>query len=157
MVGMNLKLPEAVKKYRYVILVLVLGLVLMAIPNHTTDTGTTEPPAPEPEKGPTVSETLSALLGQIDGVGRVKVMLTIAAGEETVYQTDASSGSTTVIITDGSRNQQGLVRQVNPPVYLGAVVVCQGAADPVVRLAVTEAVSKITGLGMDRISVLKMK
>jgi stage III sporulation protein AG len=36
-------------------------------------------------------------------------------------------------------------------------VICQGAADPAVRLAVVEAVADATGLGADRISVLKMK
>jgi hypothetical protein len=42
-------------------------------------------------------------------------------------------------------------------VYQGAVVLCQGAADAAVRLAVVEAVSKATGLGADKICVLKMK
>jgi stage III sporulation protein AG len=63
----------------------------------------------------------------------------------------------TVIITDAQRAQQGLVKQVNPPVYLGAVVVCQGADRASVRLAIVEAVANATGLGADKISVLKMK
>ena len=50
-----------------------------------------------------------------------------------------------------------MVRQILSPEYLGAVVVCQGANDVQVRLAVVEAVSKVTGLGADKISVLKMK
>jgi stage III sporulation protein AG len=65
--------------------------------------------------------------------------------------------SDTVIITDSSRNESGLIRQVNPPVYLGAIVLCQGGDRPSVRLAIVDAVSKVTGLGADRISVLKMK
>jgi len=36
-------------------------------------------------------------------------------------------------------------------------VVCQGADDPAVRLAVSQAVSSVTGISTDRISVLKMK
>ena len=90
----------------------------------------------------------------------------MATGEETVYQTDTESSSSgdsndksnkTVIITDSQRNEQGLIRQVNPVVYQGAIVVCQGADDPTVRLAITQAVSKITGLGTDAICVLKMQ
>jgi len=61
-----------------------------------------------------------------------------------------------VIISSGS-GEQGLIQTVTPPVYLGAIVVCQGGADPSVRLAVTQAVSVITGIGTDRITVLKMK
>ena len=78
--------------------------------------------------------------------------------------TDHSSGesgsgirSNTVTITDSERSQSGLVKQVNPPTYLGAVVICQGADDPEVRLSVVNAVSKATGLGANKISVLKMK
>ena len=55
------------------------------------------------------------------------------------------------------RADPGLVRQVNPPEYLGAVVLCQGADNPSVKLSIVEAVSKATGLTTDRITVLKMK
>ena len=58
---------------------------------------------------------------------------------------------------DNSRNERGLVIRTDPPKYLGAVVLCQGADSSVVRLAVIDAVSKVTGLGTDRICVLKMK
>lgn len=40
---------------------------------------------------------------------------------------------------------------------VGAVVVCQGADLAQVRLNVTNAVSSYTGLGCDKITVLKMK
>ena len=39
----------------------------------------------------------------------------------------------------------------------GAVVVCRGADDPRVCLDVTNAVAAYTGLGCDRITVMKMK
>ena len=39
--------------------------------------------------------------------------------------------------------------------YLGAVVVCQGAGSGGVRLAVTEAVAALTGLPADRITVVQ--
>lgn len=80
-----------------------------------------------------------------------------------LYQTDTqtdSSGSVridTVLVSDSNREETGLLRQIKPPVYLGAVVVCQGADSSSVRLSITEAVSKITGLGADCIVVLKMK
>ena len=54
-------------------------------------------------------------------------------------------------------NETGLIKQVNPPKYLGALIVCQGADDPSVRLAVSQAVASVTGISTDRISVLKMK
>ena len=42
-------------------------------------------------------------------------------------------------------------------VYQGAVVVCQGAGDSGVHLAVVQAVSVLTGLGSDKITVVQWK
>ena len=43
------------------------------------------------------------------------------------------------------------------PGFRGAVVLCQGAGRPEVQLAVKEAVSSLTGLGMDHITVCAME
>lgn len=161
------KIPQLLQKYKYAALILLLGILLMALPDlsKANEPAPTEPAAPE-QQTVSLSDELESILGQIDGAGRVSVMLTLASGEETLYQTDSddtassdsSSGqSKTVIITDAQRAQTGLVRQVNPARYQGAVIVCEGADSPTVRLAVVEAVSKATGLGADSISVLKMK
>ena len=100
-----------------------------------------------------------------DSAKTVQVLLTESAGEMTVYQTDRDEGggsdgalrADTVIITDSNRAQSGLVQQILPPKYQGAIIVCQGGDSPAVRLAIVEAVCKVTGLGADRVSVLKMK
>lgn len=149
---------ELIKKYRYALIILLLGIGLMAIPDWGASE---ESPVRETKTELTDRmEDLEAILAQIDGVGKVKLMLTYDTGQITVYQTDQIEGSLryeTVIITDADRAQQGLVQQVQYPRFRGAVVVCQGAANPTVRLAVVEAVADATGLGTDRISVLKMK
>jgi stage III sporulation protein AG len=106
------------------------------------------------------------MLSKIEGAGRVEVVLSVSTGEEIVYQTDhetdisdgkESIHSKTILISDSQRTQNGLVKQINPPIYLGAAITCQGADNPVVKLAIVDAVSTLTGLGADRISVLKMK
>ena len=93
-------------------------------------------------------------------------MLTISKGEQTIFQTNTSQSGTdqnsnyksdTVITTNSSRNESGLISRIDPAKYLGAIVICQGADRPAVRLAVIEAVGKVTGLSSDRICVLKMK
>ena len=149
-------------KYRYVLLVLLVGVVLMFLPARKETTNETVPTVDAPSQKQNIREELVSILGQIEGVGDVRVMLTVAAGEKTLYQTDAdisenTSRIETVIVTDANRKEVGLVQQINPPTYLGAIVVCKGAGNAAVRLAVVEAVSRITGLGADRISVLKMK
>ena len=160
------KLPQWLKKYRYPILVLALGLVLMVLPGRSKKTEPVPVEKTVTEQTGSISTELAQILGRIQGVGKVEVMLTVKTGETTVYQTDedistTETGSTvrkeTVIVTNSDRQQEALVSQILPPEYLGAVIVCQGADDVQVRLAVVEAVSKATGLGSDRISVLKMK
>lgn len=164
--AIGVKVMQFIKKYRYPILVLLVGLVLITLPGKKDSTQQQATQALQPTQKTDMALELSEILGQIQGVGKVKVMLTISAGENTIYQIDESvttseGGSSihkeTVIVTDSDRNSHALITQVLPPEYLGAVIVCQGADRAEVRLAIVEAVSKATGLGADRISVLKMK
>ena len=152
-------------KYKYVCFVLVLGMILMCLPESAG--GKVEDDKPETTAAvPGMASQLEEILTQIDGVGKVQVLLTEAAGEEMIFQTDEDSAFSeeskslrmeTVIVQDADRRENGLVRQVNPPRYRGAVVVCQGADRAEVQLAIVEAVSAVTDISADRISVLKMK
>lgn len=157
------KAAELFKKYRYGILIVLLGIALMCLPG-----GKKEAPVPNASSLPqdeaerSLEESLASILGQIKGAGKVQVLLTEAKGTETVYQSDDSTGNDTkrqdtVIISGADRGQTGLVRQMIPPTYLGAIIVCQGADSAAVRLSIVQAVSSVTGLGADRITVLKMK
>ena len=152
------KYTEKLKKYRYVCIVVLIGVLLMMLPTggSQTEEKVTEMQTTQERS---METRLTEILTQIRGAGKVSVMLTVAAGEETVFQEDQGSTGQkdTVTVTDKDRNQSGLVVQILPPRYLGAVVVCQGAEDPTVRLAIAEAVSSLTGLGMDKISIVRMK
>ena len=151
---------EIWKKYRCVLLVVLAGLVLLALPERS-EKAQTEVSQTQPKSS--LQEDLETILSQVQGAGNVRVLLTQAEGERTVYQTDTdadASGGTrrdTVILTGSDRVQTGLIQQQLSPVYLGAVVVCQGADSASVRLSVVEAVANATGLSSDRITVLKMK
>ena len=110
---------------------------------------------------PSLERRLEALLSQIAGAGQVRVLLTEDTGRETVYQTDTQTDADslredTVIVEDSARTETGLVRRTLEPSYRGAVILCQGADAPGVKLAIVEAVRCVTGLGADRISVQKL-
>ena len=160
------KIRNYVGKYKYAALILLIGLILMLIPSGKDAAMPVQQAVEQPKEIVSEETRLEEILMQIEGAGKVRVMLTQASGAETVYQTDEDSSRDhdsvsqrrdTVTVTDHDRIQTGLIRQVNPPIYLGAVVVCQGADRAAVKLAVTEAVSKVTNLGADQITVLKMK
>ena len=152
-------------KYKYVLLILGLGILLMSLPEGK---GQEQEPRSTVVEAvtPSQADELEEILSQIAGVGKVRVMLTEAAGAETIYQTNEdrsyTSGSEsirvdTVLVTNSDRTERGLVRSVTPPIFLGAIVVCQGGDSPAIKFAVVEAVSNVTGIGSDRITVLKMK
>ena len=152
------KLLSWISKNRFVLMIVLLGIVFMLIPSGGQDkTPKISTEVSQPEI--TLEEQLTEILSAMDGAGKVQVMLSVASGKTTIYQKDitGSDREETVIITDADRAQSGLVQRVDSPVYLGAIVLCQGADSPAVCLKIVEAVSSITGLGADRISVLKMK
>lgn len=146
-----------VGKYKYFALILLVGIGLMLIPGSKKEqTQITSIPQVQEE---TLDKELEAILSNIKGAGRVQVMLTVASGEQVIYQTDSPSADRqdTVIINGENRVQDGLVQQIISPTYRGAIVLCQGADSANVCLAIKEAVSKVTGLDSSKISVLKMK
>ena len=161
------RLIGLLKKYRFAILILLIGIGLMLIPTERSKgNASVDPEYIDQHAESTPAQELEEILRHVDGAGNVKVLLTVEMGEEIIFQTDndnstdsdsTSSHSDTVTLSDSGRNEYGLIRQTNPPVYKGAIIVCQGADDPKVQLAIVNAVSKATGLGADRISVLKMK
>lgn len=146
-------------RYKYAVLVVAVGIVLMLLPSAKggqSQEETVQEVTRQTESN--LAEELEQILSRIDGAGEVKVLLSVVAGEETVYQQDENtdaSGSMrkeTVIAANSA-----LTKQIIPERYQGAIVVCQGADRAQVRLSIIEAVAKVTGLGTDRITVLKMK
>lgn len=155
----GIKVVNFIKKFKYAAIVLVIGIALMLMPNISS-TKTNEVQNAKTTYTQKLDDDLASILCKVEGAGRVEVILTVSEGEQTVYQTDTDQSGyeqNTVIVSNSSRTENGLIKRVDPAKYLGAIILCQGADSTSVRLAITEAVSKITGLGTDRICVLKMK
>lgn len=153
------KIKQWIGKYKYLALILLAGIGLMLIPSGSKETRQTTQNILTATPTVSITEELETILSNIQGAGRVQVMLTVKSSEQTIYQTDTPSADKqdTVIITDEERAQSGLVQQIISPTYRGAIVLCQGADSASVCLAIKEAVSKVTGLDLSEISVLKMK
>ena len=154
---------KSLGKYKYVLFVILVGVVLMLLPNKTTRKAE---PAETTISEVNEEERIQNILQMVHGAGRVAVYLKTERSEQYIYQTNNDTSSTTdrndqskdtVLVTDSERNQSGLIQTVLTPKYAGAVIVCDGADDAYVKLSIVDAVSKATGLGSDKISVLKMK
>ena len=104
-------------------------------------------------------EKLERTLSQVEGAGETRVVLTLDGGSRQVLarnqdrEADGGSSNTVVTVGKGSGTQEVVPLQTVAPRFRGALVVCPGGGNPQVRLKLIEAVSALTGLGSDRISV----
>ena len=159
-------LLEILSRYKYVLLVAAVGAVLLLWPSGEGTRRQAEEPqaAPQTPELRATEEAMEEILSKISGVGRVDVMLTLHSGAELVLAQDASlrySGSAQSPdsyerSTDTVTGSGGVVvTQERYPQYRGALVVCDGGGSDAVRLQVVSAVSALTGLGADRIAVVR--
>ena len=157
---------EVLSRYKFVLLAAALGAALLLWPTGPGAPETADSRAPDSGAGAVreMEEAMEAILAEISGVGRVDVMLTLQSGSELVLAQDSSlrySGSVQSPDnyerrSDAVTDSGGVVvTQEKYPQYRGALVVCDGGGSDAVRLQVVEAVSALTGLGSDRIAVVK--
>ena len=149
------------RRYQFAFLVLAAGTLLLLLPSG----GEEASPSPLSETALEVfpleefEEKLADTLSQIRGAGEVRVVLSLKSGsrqilaQDTQRGADGDSSSSTVTLGRGSGNQEVVPLQTMAPQFLGALVVCPGGDDPEVRLELIGAVSALTGLGSDKISV----
>lgn len=147
-------------QWKLPMLIVLFGIGLMLLPEKSESTETTQPQMVDELQ--TMQNQLETLLAQIDGAGQVSVMLSMETGTSVEYQQDVTSVQSqdrtelrkqTVLLGQN----QAVPVQTTYGTYRGAVVVCQGADRPSVCLRIMQAVSSLTGLGSDKISVIKMK
>ena len=148
-------------RYRYILLAVLAGAVLLLMPGKTEQT----------EKGRTQEKEISfdlqaeehrleRILSQIQGAGRVTVMLTVKEGTRQVLAKDTrlserEQSSTAVVVSSGSGQEEPVFLQSIYPRFQGALVVCDGGGDARIKLELLEAMRALTGLGAEKIAVCK--
>lgn len=163
------KLKQAAERYKFVLLVLLAGVILLLWPAGEPSDQSGGETAQTQEVDYNVEELekkLSHALSQVEGAGTVEVVLSVQSGPRQILARDSDretgegesrSQETTVILSRGSGVEDTVTVQQLSPQFRGALVVCSGGGDPAVRLALTEAVSALTGLGADKISICQGK
>lgn len=97
-----------------------------------------------------LEEELTLLCSQVEGVGRLDLLLTLEGSERAVYATDTGeSGRTDYVMSGG----EGLLLYREYPAVRGVAVVCEGGADPAVRAQLTALLSALLDIGTNRISI----
>lgn len=159
-----LKWKGALKKYQYALLVMAVGVFLLLLPSPGNGESRENPEQGVREDAfdlEAFEEKLSLALSGIDGAGETRVVLTLDSGSRQVLAQDqdrdgtGGGGTTTVTLGRGAGSQEVVPLQTLAPSFRGALVICPGGGDPQVRLRLAEAVSALTGLGADRVSICK--
>ena len=104
---------------------------------------------------------ISNLISKIDGVGEVVVTITfLDSGEEVVLkntETKIENGVKTQTESAVLINGKPYVLNVLSPKVKGVIVVCKGADDVNVKMAITEVLLTTLNVTSDNIRILKMK
>lgn len=163
------KTLNVLRRYKYVLLVMLVGAVLLVLPDTKNDTSEKKELLSSAEEDFSVEaleRKLAETLSEIDGAGEVQVMLTVQSGMKRVLAQDkrmeqdgdsAQQELENVVVSTGSGSQETVLIQQIYPQFQGALVVAAGGGDPAVKLKLTEAVAALTGLGADKISICKGK
>ena len=156
------------EKGKFALPVLGLGVLLLLWPSGAGETkSTTSPETTAEETMAQQQKEMERILARIEGAGELHLMLTLESdGERTLAEdTEETLGGSQdapesqsrreTVVLSVSGGEEVVVTRRESPVYRGALVVCQGADRAEVKLAVTQAVAALTGLGADRITVVK--
>ena len=129
------------------------------------------------ESNNTIVDELEDILSNINGVGKVKVMITYSETSKTVpvyneessqqdtEETDSEGGTRKITQTDTKKEviyeengeQKTLITQsVISPTVEGAIITAEGAGDITVKTNIIQAVSAVTGLSTHKIQVFEM-
>ena len=120
---------------------------------------------------------LESILSKINGVGKVKVMVTYSetskvvpvyneeSTEENTEETDSEGGTRKVTQTDNRKeviyeesngNKTLITQSVVSPKIEGAIITAEGANDANTKTNIIQAVSAVTGLATHKIQVFEM-
>ena len=124
-----------------------------------------------------LEEKLETLLSCMDGVGKVKVMVTLndrgesvlekdeISSKDNVTETDSSGGSRTTVseekqeaavFTESDGEKIPYVKKETLPSIEGVVVVAQGGDNPTVQAEISDAVCALFSIEPHKIKVVKM-
>ena len=174
------------KKEQIVVWLLLLALVIVifwpAGSGKETACGETEVPEQTAQEiqsqEEAMEQALADTLAQVDGVGAVRVALTLestnrkivekdvpdsqssetrTSGDETSENSSFSQEESTVYERDGSGAETPYVVSEEYPAVRGVLIVAEGGDNPVVVQEIQEAVMALFGMDAHKIKVMKMK
>lgn len=155
----NWKLP---KKNQLVILLLTgVLLIVIAMPEKKNERKYEEQQetagiSQEDSYERAAERRLERILREVEGVGEVKVMITLKASSEKIVEKDKEErGETTVYNSVSGKEQTPYVKKEMSPQAEGVVVIAQGGDNAVTVKNITDAVQALFDIDTHKIKVMK--
>ena len=160
------------KKLRLLIILGLIGILLIALSEwlprragKTDGEQSTDAAVSVAQVEAALEERIAALIGQVDGVGDCRVMVTLESGSRFVYAADRTyngtaendSGSEKTLLVETDSGPVGLLVTEIQPSVKGVAIVCDGGGDPAVCRQVTNLVSAAFNISSGRVCVAKQK
>lgn len=161
------KIFAFLKQYKFVVILIAAGAILILLPQKSEGEGNVPCSIlagnEEDFSVEHLERKLSDILSRVEGAGKVSVMLAVQSGAERIYASDRDMSERgeerelqeDVVTVSTDNGENALLIGQTYPVFQGALLVCEGGDDPLVRLRLTEALTALTGLSSNRITVCK--
>ena len=135
------KALQGIKKYKYVLLTALLGVLLLLLPQNekAADSGSATPSAAENFDREALQNEMEDILSSLDGVGKLSLMLTVEGGgayelaqDETASlkargeEVDEQTRKTETVVLGSGTSAEVVVTHSRYPRFVGALVVCEG-------------------------------
>ena len=170
----KLNIKNLKKDQLLIILLVGVLLVIIALPTDKKSKTQEEKEQPAAQQAAAVStnsyeteleQKLKKALSQVEGVGKVDVMITLKSKGET--ETDSEGGTretketntqeTTIYAQEGSGTQTPYVIKELGPEIEGVIIIAEGGGDARVVQNITDAVEALFHVEAHKIKVMKMK
>ncbi len=160
------------KKSAVVIVIGILGVILLVISeflpgkeanikndnsNEAADTVCTDY-----EKN--IEQRLSSILSEIQGAGKVSVMVTLERTDRNIYAMEEkqstgnnSSYENKLVTIKSEDGESGILITASQPEIRGVAIVCTGGNSAVVRQNITDTVTAVLGISAAKVSITTMK
>ncbi len=172
------KISEILKKDKKLCIVVtvgIIGVLLIALSELPALNNQSEAQAESAENRQNTSyekdlETrLTQILSEVDGAGKVSVMVTVYSQGVSEFATNSTADVKTqqdssqekteneYVVIDGVNGDECVALRSTAPEVQGVLVVCSGGDNGTVKNNITNAVSDLLGISTNSVTVIKMK
>lgn len=168
-------LAEKIPKQKRITVIVVIGLIgivlifmsdmFSAKPHKSNQNNTVKLDSQSYKKE--LESELTDVLSQVQGVGKVRVMVNLEGSTENIYAEEYDTKSDTAdgkksesyknkyVVIDKGSEKNPLLKKVVKPKINGVIVVCEGGDNVLVSEKVYKAVSTVLAISSNRVCVVK--